>query len=375
MLVPNPADVRRYFETLFGGAESGYLPLWHLPTKQTTWIPVTNADAAVEACKDLGHSGNLYVGVGLHPAPLGIHSRGAASGVCGIPGFWLDFDVAGPGHRATNLPPASAAQRLILGAVPLPPSYVISSGGGLHCYWLLREFWHFADEDDRCHAVSLAGALQSLVIAAAQTRGWTVDHTSNLTQVLRPAGTINRKPRLPDRPVRVLQDVRRRYSIEDLEAVLPLDNPDFLHISDRPYVPRSGPARVPAALWSRIAAQCAFMAHCEADAASLSEPEWHAMMSILGCCHNGEAIAHRVSAPYPGYEASETDRKYAYAHSTNAPMRCETIRAYRSGEPWCSGCPHWGGIPSPIVLGYVPGYVYLRPDATPGRAPVREQAL
>jgi putative DNA primase/helicase len=108
------------------------------------------------------------------------------------------------------------------------------------------------------------------------------------------------------------------------------------------------------------------MAHCEHDAATLSEPEWHAMMTILGRSHNGEAIAHRVSAPYPGYDPSETAQKFAYAFRADAPMHCATIRASRGGEPWCGGCPQWGRITSPITLGYAPRY-YHQPAPQAGQ--------
>jgi putative DNA primase/helicase len=357
-LASNSADIRRYVETLFGSADSGHLPVWNSLTKRTNWVPVGDTDSIVAACIELGARGNVYTGVGLHSTPLGEHSRGRAASVSGIPGLWLDLDLAGPGHKTTNLPPASAAQHLITSAVPVAPTYVINSGGGLHVYWLFKEFWVFAGEAERHHAARLARALQWMVITAAREHDWTVDNTADLARVLRPAGTINRKAGLLDRPVRVLQEPRHRYSIEDLEAILPLDDRAFPHMYHQTRVPRSGPTRVPAALWSRITAQCPYMAHCEDDAATLSEPEWHAMMSVLGRCHKGETIAHRVSAPYPSYDADETAKKFAYAIRADAPMRCDTIRTFRGGEPWCSRCPHWGRIPSPITLGYAPRYYH-----------------
>jgi hypothetical protein len=176
--------------------------------------------------------------------------------------------------------------------------------------------------------------------------------------VLRLAGTINRKPGLPERSVRVLQAVRRRYSIADLEAILPLDDPAFPRQHRHDHASHAGPARAPAALWSRITAQCAYLRHCEADAARLSEPEWHAAMTILGRCYNGKAVAHRISRPYPGYDVDETDGKFTAALSADAPLGCDTIRADRGGERWCSACPLRGRIRSPIDLSYVPGYVY-----------------
>ena len=294
-------------------------------------------------------SGNLYDGVGLHPAPLGEHSRGTAAGVCGIPGFWVDLDVAGPGHKATNLPPAMPPGVSSLARCPLPPSYVISSGGGLHL--LLAVQGVLVTSPTRTNAVTRRGSLarlQWLVIAAgAQAR---LDGRQH--QRPRPGAAAGRH----DQPQAgaagssgaraagraAVATASRSWRPSCPSMILP-----FPAAIDRAHVPRSGPARAPAALWSRITAQCAYMAHCEDDAATLSEPEWHAMMTVLGRCHNGEAIAHRVSAPYPGYDASETAKKFAYALSADAPMRCDTIRAYRGGEPWCSGCPFWGASPHP----------------------------
>jgi hypothetical protein len=356
-LTPDPEAICAHFEALYATAERGYLALWHLPSKRTTWVTITHTEAVIATIKRLSRDGNLYHGIGLHPTPLGEHARGTAAGVCAIPGLWLDLDIAGPGHKATNRPPdASAAWRLVRAAVPLPPSYIVGSGGGLHCYWLLHEVWSFEGEDERRYAARLARLLQWLVVAEARKHGWITDSLGDLSRVLRFAGTINRKAGVPERPVRVLQDVRQRYSIEDLEGVLPLDDPAFRE-RERSHEPR-GPSRTPAALWGRISRQCAYLSHCEHDASWLSEPEWHAAMTIIGRCYNGEVIAHRVSAPYPGYSHDETQGKFAYALARDNPMRCSTIRSERGGEPWCHDCPFWGRISSPIQLGYAPGYHY-----------------
>ena len=89
-------------------------------------------------------------------------------------------------------------------------------------------------------------------------------------------------------------------------------------------------------------------------------------MTVIGRCQNGETVAHAISTPYPAYDANETQRKFDYANSRDNPMRCSTIRSERGGEPWCSGCPFWGLISSPIQLGYLPGYHYA-PAARAGQ--------
>lgn len=356
-ITPDYDAILGHLSTLYGAADEGYLALWSNPSRHTEWVSVEELERAAAYAAQLAQREDVYCGVALHPAPLGPYARGLAGDVIGIPGLWAEIDIAGDGHKAASLPlDIRSVQDLVRSAVALPPSYVVASGGGVHVYWLFKEVWRFDDAGERQHASRLNRALQWLLIDKGRKRGWHIDSTSDLSRVLRPAGTLNRKID-PERPVRVLHASAGRYSVEDLERVLPLDDPAFpRHAPRDPNTPKS--TRAPAALWGRITAQCAYMRHSEVDAATLSEPEWHAAMTMIGRCHNGAAIAHRVSAPYPGYDQHETDRKYAFSLAADAPMRCETIRYHRGGEPWCSKCSHWGKIASPIQLGYVPGYRY-----------------
>lgn len=357
------AAIRHHLEVLYGTADAGYLAVWQLPTRQTVWADVADLEAAAAAIALAGEAGNVYAGVGLHPAPLGGHARGEAAGVSAIPGLWVEVDIGTDGHADGARPPDLEAARRLVRAVPVLPSYAVHSGGGVHCYWLFREVWHFENEADRAQAARMVRALQWLITRAAREHGWTIDPTADLARVLRPAGTVNRKPGLPPRPVRIISDhPERRYGIEELADRLPLADELF----PQGGAPRAaGPSRAPAAHWSRVAAQCGYMRHCVEDAATLSEPEWHAALTVAARCVNGEAIAHAISAPYPGYSPTETAAKHAYAAGRDNPIRCETIYRDRGGGPWCSACPHRGRITSPLQLGYPQGYRFTRP-ARPG---------
>jgi hypothetical protein len=118
-----------------------------------------------------------------------------------------------------------------------------------------------------------------------------------------------------------------------------------------------GPYAFPAAAYpvpdfDRIAARCAFIAHCRDDATTLSEPDWYILLTIAARCRGGRRLAHRLSAPYPRYRAAETEAKIDRALSCTGPYRCGTIA--RINGRFCQTCSHAGRISSPIRLGYGP---------------------
>src|SRR5688572_1438742 len=58
---------------------------------------------------------------------------------------------------------------------------------------------------------------------------------------------------------------------------------------------------LPPARIEPILAGCGWLRHCRDDAATLPEPEWYGMLSIVGRCDGGEQLAHEFNAPYPTY--------------------------------------------------------------------------
>src|SRR5690606_32611234 len=80
------------------------------------------------------------------------------------------------------------------------------------------------------------------------------------------------------------------------------------------------------------------------------EPEWYAMLSIVGRCQDGERLAHEWSAPYPRYTEKETTKKLEHALTAAGPVTCARVEELTGGE-WCRNCELRGMITSPIVLG------------------------
>ena len=98
-----------------------------------------------------------------------------------------------------------------------------------------------------------------------------------------------------------------------------------------------------------ITRECAWLAHCYADRARLSEPEWYAALSIVARAGDRELV-HAWSREHPGYDPAETDRKAERARRDAGPRTCAWVAA-ELGDVYCRRCRHWGRVKSPIVLG------------------------
>jgi hypothetical protein len=100
--------------------------------------------------------------------------------------------------------------------------------------------------------------------------------------------------------------------------------------------------------------RCAFIRHCRDEAVTLTEPDWHAMMSNVAQCNDGAAAVHRLSVLYPGYSSEDTEGKIAHALADTGSHTCAFIQAcafiQRLGF---QGCPSGGcGVKAPIALSH-----------------------
>lgn len=113
--------------------------------------------------------------------------------------------------------------------------------------------------------------------------------------------------------------------------------------------PESGGTKWPPADFGAIVRGCAWLRSSVERAASLSEPEWYAQLSIIGRCENGEQIAQDVSSAYAGYSGRETAAKLAHAVRDAGPATCAKIRHSLGGGRFCEQCT--ARVRSPVVLG------------------------
>ena len=133
--------------------------------------------------------------------------RGTAADVAYLPALWADLDVAGPGHSppADGLPlPPTRADALDAVATLPPPSVVIDSGGGLQAWWILAEPLAI-DDGNRAEVAEVVAGWGRALVAAGAAKGWHVDDVADLARVLRPPGTVNRKPSRAPAPVAIMR--------------------------------------------------------------------------------------------------------------------------------------------------------------------------
>ncbi len=145
----------------------------------------------------------------------GAVGRGHAEDAITIPGVWLDLDLKEGDHAESALPTRREALAF-LDTLPLAPTLVLHSGGGLYVWWLLREPWFFENEAERNRAAQTVSGWQRFVLDQAAALGWRLDNTASLAQLLRAEGASNTKYD-PPRVVRRIRDDGPRWNPSDFE--------------------------------------------------------------------------------------------------------------------------------------------------------------
>jgi len=199
------ANVEAYRTALLAHLHRGgtWAYWWTNPGKRSIWWTV---DDPAPIPSD---TVNVYFGVHPSSKKKGTNERATIQDVAAINCLFADFD----GKDFDNGKTGALAH---VDALDPPPSVVIDSGGGYHCYWLLADPFTLTTDTKRGRAREV------------QAR-WVVHMSSDpgskdIAHVLRVPGTLNLKPEYgPDFPtVLIIQcDLGRLYDLDDLEALLP----------------------------------------------------------------------------------------------------------------------------------------------------------
>lgn len=233
----------------------------------------------------------------------------------------------------------------------LPRPLVVNSGRGVHVYWTL-------DKPALAHEWEpVARALK----VACESRGLLADPavTADAARILRIPGTHNYKADPPEQ-VEVWSgaDDAAPVSLADMAELLDAGppklrpSPGASSVMERMSAVQQQLSKNLTSSFKRIVVRtmaddgCAQIGEMIRRPASVDEPTWRAGLSIAAHCSDADKAIHAISKGHPEYDPEEAEEK---ARRIKGPYTCVKFDEYRPGI--CEGCPHWGNIKSPIVLG------------------------
>lgn len=265
--------------------------------------------------------------------------------------FYADLDC-GPGKEYPTQRHALADLKVFVSDTGLPKPLIVNSGRGVHAYWVLDEALPVAIWKP------LSSKFKQLLIEHDVRIDKSV--TADAARILRVPGTRNHKDD-PPKPVSVVGSVPPVTTIGVLKPIflgggeepMVFEVPDAIDIEDDPSLSKlmgGFETHFRVIMRKSIAGKgCAQLLNAYTDQENTSEPVWRAALSIAKHCDEGVKAAHKLSNKHPEYDREETERKFNLIES--GPYTCDTFDDLRPGI--CAGCPHFGKIKSPIVLGRV----------------------
>ena len=238
--------------------------------------------------------------------------------------------------------------------------YVVSSGGGLHCYWPLLEsvpieFWKPVAENFK-RLCKQEGLAIDMTVTADAARVLRVPETTNF-----------KKKYATPRPVRILTEgdvfsfeglaslIREKLagSIYETQAVPKLDlagtRPSGASAPSATSVKlfeNSVTKFKPIWLATQNARGCGQLANYVEHATEEGmEPIWRGLLSWTKVCEDGNKAAVWLSKMHP-YEPERMNQKL---QSIKGPYPCIKMDSENPGI--CPTCTHWGKITNPLILG------------------------
>jgi Domain of unknown function (DUF927) len=272
--------------------------------------------------------------------------------------FFFDIDLK---HYPTQSDILSALEKFLF-VTCLPAPLVVSSGYGIHVYWII---------DTPIESLAWCEPAARL-FWLAQHHGLHVDpsRTTDQSSVLRVPNTFNFKDPANPRKVEVLFE-----SVSSDKFLDQLDNLTSNYVRSEAVRCISGDIKgidTLSVAWDgrrppadEVADVCEHMRVFRDSRGNIPEPLWHVGVGTIKHCDDGAAKVHEWSSGYPGYTPAETQRKLDTW--VMPPPGCEKID-HNSGDPAvCARCPHRDLAKNP---GLIANVVYEKThQPVPGPAP------
>jgi P4 family phage/plasmid primase-like protien len=243
----------------------------------------------------------------------------------------------------------------VLHTLGLPHDKVglVDSGNGVHILIglpvTITDVSYF--KTNRVYYKALCGRINHALFEAG-LRGTADPSVFSAARLMRLPYTENRKPNKGIKKCVVLNK-----NIEPLNVDL-VSLADMPRVEEGDHIHPRGYARFPDPDTHAVQEQCGFLRYVKGNQEDVTEPQWYAMLSIVGRLDNGEQLVHEYSQQYSNYNPDQTDTKLEHALEASGPRTCENIDTLWDG---CKDCPQWCKITSPIQL---VGEDYLRTKDT-----------
>lgn len=235
----------------------------------------------------------------------------------------------------------------------LPRPMVVSSGRGLHIYWLLSK------QLEPARWQPMADAMKALAL----NNEFHIDPaiTADSARILRPTQTINPKSRtvvdvLLDAPacdVQVLQNLLGNVQPANVtQSVTQASAPKGFaaHRQSRMVGSMQADDEFPPKNPQTIVAKCKQVRWAIENQDKVEEPFWYALMGIAAYCVDPEATAVAWSNQYPGYDETETLKKVnQWKGVVTGPTTCKRFQELK--PKGCANCPLKDKIKTPAAIG------------------------
>jgi Domain of unknown function (DUF927) len=243
-----------------------------------------------------------------------------------------------------------------------PPSAVVSSGSGVHAYWISIDILTVDEWLPFANGLKNAAKSSTLKIDAGCT--------ADVSRVLRVPDTWNYKYN-PPQQVRLLQ----RYCngiMHDFPTVLakllefaptgqPVEPITIAEEFEDSFDPneRLGAGlefdKLPDMPLEPMLAECGWLKEAyDTGGEKFDNPQWNQTTLIATWLENGYELAHTFAKGHRTYTRAETDEKWEHKNRERGANprigwpKCETIKGL--GSKHCEICPNWGKIKSPLNI-------------------------
>lgn len=300
-------------------------------------------NSIVEHASNLVYQGfDAYMATAGYASPfLGRKASNTESMKC----FWADLDVGKQNTPYRTQAEAAVALADFAGKTGLKPTWVVSSGLGLHVYWVLNK--SIPATAWKAISVVFKNFMQQNGLVADPAR------TCDAASVLRIPGTIHQKSKSV---VTVLVHTDKVWTPESFIDVVA--SASDIHIP----VAQKLPTPLPQVKNQKLMQQMGMgpapkkpsargvVAHCKQimTMGGGLYPQWYGAMTVLRRCEDGLEWTHKLSAlDTTRYDYSKCEEKF-YQAPEDAPCTCATFESY---EPkWCNACKFRGIVKSPLQL-------------------------